>query len=205
MRADTERAGFFSESERIRRLYTRERALLWSYAVNYRIGAMVALALLPTRVSANTVTVGALVVNVVGAALVLLIDPPSSAVAIAAVLVVWQIAYSLDCADGLLARARGQASAFGAWLDQVADFVGHTVTFGSLAVFVARALPFSPAEAAAFAAAAVTGSVLQLFAASQRNSLLGTTPAVSEQQPRWVHLAALGQNVNDYGLYLLVC
>jgi phosphatidylglycerophosphate synthase len=204
MRADIEHGGFLSQAERVRQLYTRERALRWSYAVNYRVGAIVAVALLPTRVSANAVTVSALVVNAAGAALVLLIDPPASAVQVAAILAVWQLAYSLDCADGLLARARGEASPFGAWLDQVMDFVGHTLAFGSLAVFLARALPLSGAEAAAVAAVAVAGSVLQLFAASQRNSLLGTAPAVAGRPPRWLRLASFGQQLGDYGLYLLV-
>jgi phosphatidylglycerophosphate synthase len=205
VRGEGERGGFLSQVERMRRLHTRERALLWSYAVNYRIGAAVAVALLRTRVSANTVTVAALAVNAAGAAVVLLVDAPASGFAVVAVLVVWQLAYSLDCADGLLARARGQASPFGAWLDQVADFIGHTMTFGTLAVFVARALSLSGAAAAAVAAVAVAGSVVQLFAASQRNSLLGTAPAVTGAQPRWLHLASFGQQLADYGLYLVVC
>jgi phosphatidylglycerophosphate synthase len=166
---------------------------------------MIAVALLPTRVSANAVTAGALLVNTVGAVIVLLAAPPASAVLVAAVLIVWQLAYSLDCADGLLARARGEASPFGAWLDQVADFIGHALTFGTLAVFLARALTLSGAAAAAVAAVAVAGSVVQLFAASQRNSLLGTAPAVAGRPPRWLHLASLGQQLADYGLYLLVC
>lgn len=205
MRADIDGVGFFSQTERIRRLYTRERSLRWSYAVNYRIGAMLAVVLLPRRVSANAVTMAALVANVAGALCVLLVDPPASAVEVAAVVVIWQTAYSLDCADGLIARARAEASPFGAWLDQVADFVGHTITFGSLAVFLARALPLSPAQAAAVTGVAVAGSVVQLFAASQRNSLLGTAPAVQERQLRWLRVASLGQHLADYGLYLLVC
>ena len=205
VRAESEGGGFFSRAERMRRLHTRERALRWSYAVNYRLGAMFAVALLPTRVSANTVTVAALFVNALGAILLLLVDAPASAVTVAVVLVVWQVAYSLDCADGLLARARGQASPFGAWLDQVADFVGHTLTFGAIAVFLARALSLSGAAAAGVAAVAVAGSVVQLFAAAQRNSLLGTAPAAAGPQPRWLHLASFGQQLADYGLYLLVC
>jgi len=199
-----EPAGFLARVESMRRIHTRERALRWSYAVNYRIGAVVAVALLPTRVSANTVTVAALALNTVGAAFLVLVKPPASWVDVVLLLVIWQLAYSLDCADGLLARARGRASPFGAWLDQVADFVGHVLMFGALAVFVARALSLSAPWAAAVAGAAVAGSVIQLFASSQRNSIMGTEPAVSRREPRWLHVALLAQHLADYGLWLLI-
>ncbi len=49
-----------------------------------------------------------------------------------------QLAYLLDCADGQLARATGQESAFGAFLDKGIDIAGSILVFGGFFAFLYR-------------------------------------------------------------------
>jgi phosphatidylglycerophosphate synthase len=193
---------FIRRVESMRRRYTRAGALSWSFAVNYRIGALFAVILLPRRsVSPSAVTVSAMLFHIVGALFVLFMPVPATLVNAVVLLVIWQIAYSLDCADGLLARARSQTSAFGAWLDQVGDFVGHASMFTALAIFVSRALSISGPHSAGMAGLVISGTLLYLFASSQRNSIMGTEPA-TKSPPAWLRLATRGQHLADYGLWL---
>ncbi|WP_067621717.1 CDP-alcohol phosphatidyltransferase family protein [Alicyclobacillus acidiphilus] len=56
-------------------------------------------------------------------------------------LIVTQIAYVFDCADGQLARYRQQFSSIGGWLDQVADRVKEFAIYFSLAYGYVRNHP----------------------------------------------------------------
>lgn len=49
-----------------------------------------------------------------------------------------QLAYVLDCADGQLARATNQESAFGEFLDKGIDIAGNILVFGGLFAFLYR-------------------------------------------------------------------
>ena len=49
-----------------------------------------------------------------------------------------QLAYLLDCADGQLARATGQQSTFGAFLDKGIDIAGTDLVFGGVFAFLYR-------------------------------------------------------------------
>ncbi|MBA2382243.1 MAG: CDP-alcohol phosphatidyltransferase family protein [Chloroflexi bacterium] len=170
--------------------------------MNRRIGAFIALALEPTRVSPNVVSVCGLLVTLAGATIVAFAHRSISPLEVGAVLVIWQFAFSLDCADGQLARIRGQSSPFGAWLDQVLDFLSHTVIFASLTVFAVRTSEFDEAYGAAFGAMVVSMSVLQLFASSQRNALMGTAPALEAGGPGRLQILGLGRHLTDYGATL---
>jgi len=190
----------WDQLEQLRRRTTRPGAPWWMHNVNERLGALIVLALRGTSVSPNSVTL-------LGLGLFLPTGwylSTRSAAGIGAVIVLmlwWQVAFSMDCADGMLARERGQASAFGAWLDQLVDFVAHLIVFGSLALFLVRALAL-PADQAVLLFAFVLGSnLLQLFASSQRVHIMGTAPALNDDRSLLAILAR-GRQLSDYGALL---
>lgn len=178
--------------------------MLWSRRVNRPLGAMIAQALLSTHVSPNTVSIGGTIAQLVGAGIVLAAPVPAPVSLVVIVFVVWQLALTLDNADGLLARARGVASPFGAWLDQILDFVNHSAVVVSLAAFLARAFAFSAVEASVFATVVLAGSLIGLFASSQRNALLGTQPALDPAARARLRIPLLARHLTDYGLFLAV-
>ena len=53
-------------------------------------------------------------------------------------LVLWQLSYILDCADGQVARATGKASLFGARVDVLVDFFVHVVVICALATVLTQ-------------------------------------------------------------------
>lgn len=53
-------------------------------------------------------------------------------------LVLWQLSYVLDCADGQVARATGKASSFGARVDVLVDFFVHVAVMCALAAVLAQ-------------------------------------------------------------------
>ncbi len=126
--------GFLDRVRQFRRRYQGPEGLFWIRRVNHPAGAMLALPLYPTRVTPNVVTVAGLVAHLVGAILVATLPVPGPPPTVLVILLVWQLAFSLDCADGQLARARGQASAFGAWFDQLIDVVSHAAVYTSLSL-----------------------------------------------------------------------
>src|SRR4029077_12722725 len=124
--------------EQLRRRTTRAGAPWWMHNVSERLGALIVLGLRGTSISPNTVTVFGLALYLPTAWYL----GTRSSVGISGVIALmlwWQLAFSMDCADGMLARERGQASAFGAWLDQLVDFASHFLVFGSLRAVLVRA------------------------------------------------------------------
>lgn len=106
----------------------------WTRVVSQRIGAGVALVALRLRLHPSTLTWASVGVGVgsAGAAVVLL--PTQRTLAGWLVLLGWQLAYGIDCADGQLARATGTTSVAGARLDLTADYAIHTATAATLVV-----------------------------------------------------------------------
>ncbi len=193
--------------ERIRefqRRYQGPEGLFFIRRINHPAGSVIALLLLPTGASPNQVSVAGLVVHLIGALIVALLPVPAPLLSMLLVLLIWQVAFSLDCADGQLARAKGQASAFGAWLDQVIDVVAHSMVNIVLCLYVIRALGFDPTSAATFISFVVWINLFQLFATWQRGSVLGSKPAVGSSPPEWVTLLLNGRHLLDYGAYLFV-
>jgi phosphatidylglycerophosphate synthase len=198
------RGSFLREAHMLRLRSERSQARLWSRHVNRPLGAIIAQALLGSRVSPNAVSVVGAIVTMVGAALVLASPAPAPIPLIIAVFVVWQLALALDNADGLLARARGKSSPFGAWLDQILDFVNHTAVIVSLVAFEARAFTFGTVEVAVFSTLVLAGSLIGLFASAQRNALLGTEPALGRAGQGRLQIPYLALHLTDFGLFLLV-
>jgi phosphatidylglycerophosphate synthase len=195
---------FFRDASALRRRSERSQAMLWSRHVNRPLGAIFAQALLRTRITPNAVSITGAFAALVGAAVVVAAPTPAPAPVALAVFVIWELSLALDNADGLLARARGQSSPFGAWLDQILDFVNHIVVAGSLAAFFARAFELRPSLSALLASFLVAGSLIGLFASSQRNALLGTEPALAPASAARLWPLLLGRHLTDFGAFLAV-
>lgn len=194
--------GWWRAGEALRVASSRSPGLWWIRRVNRRIGAFIALALLPTPTSPNVVSVAGLLVTLIGGVFVTFNHRSIAPVTVLIVFVVWQLAFSLDCADGQLARARGQSTPFGAWLDQVLDFVSHSIVFTALTVFAVRTNELDEPAGAALGATVVALSLVQLFASSQRNALMGTAPALALGEGGALRWLGLGRHLTDYGAML---
>jgi phosphatidylglycerophosphate synthase len=91
--------------------------------VNRRLGRVIAAVAAPTRVTPDHVTAASFVAFLAGAGLIAGREP-SVASAVVAVLLL-QLGFALDSADGQLARLRGTGSPAGEWLDHVVDSARH--------------------------------------------------------------------------------
>jgi phosphatidylglycerophosphate synthase len=94
---------------------------------NDRLGAHLSARFLRRGVSANMVTMMGLAVHVVTAGMVFALPAESRLAAAIVALIGWQIAYTLDCSDGQVARASARHSPEGAVLDLLADYLSHTL------------------------------------------------------------------------------
>jgi len=92
--------------------------------VNQRIGAILAAFALRTGITPNQLTLLGLMCALGTAPLIIVLHRQAVLAGIAA-FVGWQLAYSLDCADGQLARATDRTSVFGAQLDLICDYIAH--------------------------------------------------------------------------------
>ena len=92
--------------------------LFWNAYVCRPIAAVVVNAIESTRITPNQITLSAVLVALVSVAMLLLW--PGHLGLIAAV-IVFELSYVLDCADGMLARWRGTASPVGHLLDFLMD------------------------------------------------------------------------------------
>jgi phosphatidylglycerophosphate synthase len=122
--------------------YRRIRAssgggFLFSRLVSDRVGTVIAALAEPLNVHPSVLTLGNLVLGVAGSALVVLGDGAKAiSVMGLAGLILWQLAYALDCADGQLARATGKVTPSGARLDTCVDFAVQTSVLVAVASVV---------------------------------------------------------------------
>jgi phosphatidylglycerophosphate synthase len=91
--------------------------------VNRRLGRLIASAAAQTRATPDHLTAASFLSFLAGAGLLVGAEP-GVRVAIAAMLLL-QLGFALDSADGQLARLRGTGSAAGEWLDHVVDSARH--------------------------------------------------------------------------------
>lgn len=89
---------------------------------------------------------------------------PDGAAGVAICLLLFQLGYALDCADGQLARATDRASAFGAWLDIACDYLRNIVLGGAVALWLA--LHGEPVLGAAAGVAFAAGEAVYLHTLS---------------------------------------
>lgn len=196
--------GFLRRLQEFRRRYTGVEGLFWIKRVNHPLGSVIALLLLDTRATPNMVTVAGLVVHIIAAAVLLTAAVPVSLPVWIFMIVAWQLAFTLDCADGQLARARRKTSTFGAFFDQVVDVATHALVYTSLAIYVVRALAMEPVPAALLVALVFSLNFLQLFTTWGRNAIMGTEPAIRGTPPTWLGVLMKGKDLLDYGAYLFV-
>ena len=114
--------GRSSIGERYRALHNRRALTWWSTVFGYPIARFLLIWIVPVRwITPTRLTLVGFVVKLAAAGALLGAASPASLIAAIALLQVSQV---LDSMDGTLARARGQASATGAYLDKLTDAVG---------------------------------------------------------------------------------
>jgi hypothetical protein len=94
-------AAFLHEAHALRLRSQRSQGLFWTRRVSRPLGAIIAQALLGTRITPNAVSIAGMTVNLAGAALVLAAPAPAPVPLAIVVFVVWQFGYALDDTDGL--------------------------------------------------------------------------------------------------------
>lgn len=107
----------------------------WTEWVCRPPAAALVLALRNTRVTPNQVTLASLVVCALSGAMLLWRDDYAW---VLAAVVVFEISFILDCADGQLARLRGRASVLGHLLDFLTDEIKAMMLYGCVAVHLWR-------------------------------------------------------------------
>jgi phosphatidylglycerophosphate synthase len=131
-------------------------------ALSQRAGAHLCVPAYRLGLHPRVLTLGGLVCGTAGAVLVLLggARPHTDLVAV----LLWQLAYCLDCADGQLARYTGRAGKAGARLDVMCDLAVHAAVVVAITVSTVRHDPATPTWlTSAFACAVMInlcGSVL---------------------------------------------
>jgi phosphatidylglycerophosphate synthase len=123
---------------------------LYSEAVSQPFGSAIALTAARIGLTPTALTLINLVLGLAASVTVVVLAPRMAAGAVPAwavglgALVAWQVAYALDCADGQLARATGQASASGARLDVLCDVAAHIALVTALASVAFAYRPSTP-------------------------------------------------------------
>ncbi|HZM82807.1 MAG TPA: CDP-alcohol phosphatidyltransferase family protein [Candidatus Limnocylindrales bacterium] len=110
---------------------------LLTEAFNQRVGSLLALAAFRLGMPPSVVTVLGLVVGLTGSVLML----TGGAAGALAGLLAWHLAYSLDCADGQLARVTGKASPAGGRLDVLCDIAVQIGVVTAVGAIAARSSP----------------------------------------------------------------
>ena len=175
---------------------------LFSEAVNQRIGARIAVAasrrkLAPTVLTVANLGLSCLVSFAVVATAGATADGRIWAWPIGLLaLVGWQVAYSLDCSDGQLARVTGQTSPAGARVDILCDVAGQIALVAALAAVAEAYVPETPGWLlAAFAGTWMVNLVTSVMQAGPSAASLVTSTSIP------VRLVKL---VRDYGFVTLV-
>lgn len=110
----------------------RARSGFWpTREISYRLGALLAWVLGRCGLTPNQVSVLSLATAAAGLGAALTCCQTSAAQG-AAIFLVLELSYALDCADGLLARARGLGTRFGAFFDKFIDILVLAATVGLL-------------------------------------------------------------------------
>jgi len=119
---------------------------LFTETVSQRIGARFAVAahrakLLPTALTLTNLVLG------LGAAMLVIVahDRLPAAVVGLVALVLWHVAYALDCADGQLARVTGTGSAAGARVDVLCDVALQVALVAAVSAVAVTHDPAPPA------------------------------------------------------------
>ncbi|MFN2489747.1 MAG: CDP-alcohol phosphatidyltransferase family protein [Actinomycetota bacterium] len=169
----------------------------WTMAVNQNLGA--ALAVIAIRLGVQPVQLSLLNVltGAATSAWVLLLHGSRPLTAAIVGLLGWQTAYSLDCADGQVARATARSSPAGAVLDLLSDFfVQITVIFTMLQI---AADGMDPTWISGFAVFVTGGWLISPY----YGGILGLHDFSSgRRDPR--SFRALAKHSRDYGFHVAI-
>ncbi len=110
---------------------------IWTNYLYYTISIRLVYLIRNTRISPNGLTLTALVLAVAGSILFGVGSRPF----VITGLILAQVSYVFDCADGQLARYRRQFSPIGGWLDQVSDRTKEFAVYFGLAYGYTRQHP----------------------------------------------------------------
>ena len=185
-------------SPRAGEFYSRHRGGgLFTETVNQRIASYLCVGAWRLGLAPTTLTLTNLGLGLVASTAVIVLSGPMAAGDVPAwlvgvcVLLLWQLAYSLDCADGQLARVTGRASPMGGRVDVLADVATQIARVAAISSVADSYRPATPTWlVAAFAGTWMVNlvtSVLQQGAAA--GSLVTSSSSV-------VRLAKL---IRDYG------
>ena len=152
---------------------------LWTEWVCRPPAALIVYALRDTRVTPNQVTFASLAVAALAGAM--LVFWPSYAGLVAAI-IVFEISFILDCADGQLARARGQTSRLGHLLDFLMDEIKAFLILGCVAIrlWITTGDPLYLAAGIVGMFALASGTSLTSFT---RRPEYGAPPPTEDGQP----------------------
>jgi phosphatidylglycerophosphate synthase len=167
--------------------------------VNRRLGRVIAAVAAQTRATPDHMTAISFLAFLGGAGLLALVEP-GVGMAVAAMLLL-QLGFAFDSADGQLARLRGTGSPAGEWLDHVVDSARHLLLHIAILIGLYRFTDVSDAVLLIPLAFAVVSSV-RFFAQILAEQLARRDPiAGPESVPRlgvWIQAPA------DTGLLNLV-
>lgn len=183
-------------------LAVNRRGGLFTQHINQRIGAVCAVAAHRLGLPPSGVTLVNLVCGLSVSAAVIWAAPAMADGRVSAVLmgllalVVWQFAYSLDCADGMLARVTGQSSDAGARLDILADIAQQTAVTAATASVAVAYTDWTPTWlVAAFAGLWMTNLVTSVMGKSGDGDSLIRSESI---------VVGLVKLIRDYGAVVTV-
>ncbi|MEO1858131.1 MAG: CDP-alcohol phosphatidyltransferase family protein [Rubritalea sp.] len=181
----------------------------WMTEVYHYAGAFFAFLASRCKVTPNQLTLASGLLVILAMVLMLELGLGSWIAAIG-VLVLMVVSYALDCADGQLARATGQCSKYGTWLDHVVDagkiFVVHgSIGWMLLNASIAHGFPASWCFLGMFLNMA--GSALYFFAWNYKVMIAGQGLIVrlaNERSQSRVRMFQFSQQITDYGWFPLL-
>ena len=183
-------------------LALNRRGGLFTMAVNQRIGSYCAYAAYRLGLAPTAVTLINLVCGLAVSAVVVLAAPAMAGGRVSPVLigllalVVWQFAYSLDCADGQLARVTGRTSDAGMRIDIYADIAQQTAVTAATASVAKAYAPGTPTWlVVAFGALWMTNLVTSVMGKSGEGDSLISSESV---------IVGLVKLIRDYGAIVVL-
>ena len=166
---------------------------LWTLMFNQVVGAMLSKLAIRAGVTPNQISLVSIVFGVATSVGVWLLYPGSPTAAGVCGLIGWQLAYSLDCSDGQVARATGRLSPHGSALDLLIDFVVHASVALAIAALVSA--DWTNGYAVAFTGFFTTGMLISPFYEGVAGKAAGDDDFFSLGLARRVI-----RTIRDYGL-----
>lgn len=181
----------------------------WMTQMYHHAGAFFAFLASRLGMTPNMLTVlsGVLVIVAVELMLSVGIGHWASAIGVFSLMV---ISYALDCADGQLARATGQCSKFGAWLDHVVDAGKIFVIHGSIGWMLLGSMRehgYSQLWCFLGMMINMAGSALYFFAWNYKVMIAGQgliARLTDESEQSRMRMLQFSQQFTDYGWFPLL-